>query len=69
MKERLKEYILQNFTVEAGTARRLLDNILDWVSLQSMDDEDTASVLACLLDGIGITKEEIEKVIGGEENG
>ena len=61
IKERLKEYILENYTIECGTARRLLDNILDWVFLQSMDCEDTISSLEQLLWGIGLTRNEITK--------
>lgn len=61
IKERLKEYILENYTIECGAARHFLDNILNWVFLQSMDYEDTINSLASLLDGIGITINEIKK--------
>jgi len=61
IKERLKEYILENYTIECGAARHFLDNILNWVFLQSMDYEDTISSLEQLLWGIGLTRNEIAK--------
>lgn len=56
------QYILDNFTID-NNGRKIICNILDWIWLQSMDKEDTVSVLLFLLDGIGIEKEEIEKFI------
>lgn len=64
-KNKLREYIFENFTLEGSSAKSLLNNILEWVSLQSMDREDTVSTLLSLLDGLGITKEEIEMFVEG----
>lgn len=62
---KLREYIFENFTLEGSSAKSLLNNILKWVSLQSMDKENTVSTLLSLLDGLGITKEEIEMFVEG----
>lgn len=64
-KNGLWSYILDNFNVEVGVPRTLLLNILEWVSLQSMDREDTLKTLLCLLDGLGITEEEVEMFLEG----
>lgn len=66
-KGNLMRYILENFTVDMGLTRSLIDNILDWVSIQSMDREDTINALLCLLDGLGITRDEIEQFVEGGE--
>ncbi len=62
MKDKFWQYILDNFTID-NDGRKMIRNILDWVWLQSMDKEDTVSVLMFLLDGIGIEREEIEQFI------
>lgn len=62
MKDKFWQYILDNFTID-NDGRKMIRNILDWVWLQSMDKEDTVSVLMFLLDGIGIEREEIEQLI------
>lgn len=64
-KNGLWSYILDNFNVEVGVPRTLLLNILEWVSLQSMDREDTLKTLLCLLDGLGITEKEVEMFLEG----
>lgn len=62
MKEKFWQYILDNFTID-NDGKRIINNILDWVWIQSMDKEDTISTLLLLLDGIGIEREEIEQFI------
>lgn len=62
MKDKFWQYILDNFTID-NDGRKMIRNILDWVWLQSIDKEDTVSVLMFLLDGIGIEREEIEQFI------
>lgn len=62
MKNKFWQYILDNFTID-NDGRKMICNILDWVWLQSMDKEDTVSVLMFLLDGIGIERKEIEQFI------
>lgn len=58
----LFEYIRENFNIDGYGF--LVRNIIDWTNTQSMDREDTISTLVELLNGIGITKEEIEKFYG-----
>lgn len=58
-KDKLFDYICKNYPVAESSY--IIHNILIWVSLQSMDKEDTISTLLCLLDGIGITRKEIEE--------
>lgn len=58
----LFEYIRENFNIDGYGF--LVRNIIDWTNAQSMDREDTISTLVELLDGISITKEEIEKFYG-----
>lgn len=43
--------------------KKIISNILEWISYESMDKEDTVKCLLCLLDGIGIRKEEIEQFV------
>lgn len=62
MKDKFWQYILDNFKID-NDGRKMICNILDWVWLQSMDKEDTVSVLMFLLDGIGIERKEIEQFI------
>ena len=62
MKEKFFKYILDNFSIDSD-GKRMTSNIIDWICLQSMDKEDSVNALIFLLDGIGITKEEIEKFV------
>lgn len=62
MREQLKEYIFEKFNID-NVGRRIIVNIVDWVYLQSMDKADTISCLMELLDGIGITEEELGKFV------
>ena len=61
-KEELFNYIRDNFTVD-NDGLKIIWNVLDWVLLQSMDTEDTIEAIMCLLDGIGLEREEIERIL------
>ncbi len=65
MANRLFTYLVDNFSI---TDRYLIRNICDWVFTQSMDKEDTINCLLCILDGVGIKREEIERLYQEEEN-
>ncbi len=62
MKEKFYKYILENSTLDHD-GRMLVDNILEWIWVQAMDKEDTVNALSLLLDGIGLTKEEISQFV------
>lgn len=62
MKEKFYKYILENCTLDHD-GRMLVDNILEWIWVQAMDKEDTVNALSLLLDGIGLTKEEISQFV------
>ena len=62
MKEKLLSYIFGNFTIDLD-GKHIINNIIEWIWVQSMDKEDTVKYLMCLLDGIGIEEEEIEQFI------
>ena len=62
MKENFLQYILDNFSID-NDGKKLINNILEWIWIQSMDKEDTINALILLLDGIGIEKEEIAQFI------
>lgn len=64
-KDEFFEYILENFTID-NDGRRLISNILDWIWTQSMDKEDSVNCLMLLLDGIGLTEDEISQFINWE---
>lgn len=64
-KDEFFEYILENFTID-NDGRRLISNILDWIWMQSMDKEDSVNCLMLLLDGIGLTEDEISQFINWE---
>ena len=59
---KLQTYIEENFTLD-GTSRHLIRNILWYVASQGEDTEYTLMMLTSLLDGIGITADEIVKVL------
>lgn len=63
---RLQTYIEHHFTLNS-TARHLVRNILDYVAVQGEDDDITLELLTTLLDGIGITKEEIIHAMNNNE--
>lgn len=58
----LQTYIEENYTVD-GTSKRLIRNILEYVAAQEDDEETILDMLTSLLDGIGITKEEIVNAV------
>lgn len=61
-KEEFYQYILDNFTIDA-TSARLIRSILDFVENNYIDENEQYNVLCELLDGtIGLTDEEIKKV-------
>lgn len=64
-KDEFFEYILENFTID-NDGRKLISNILDWIWVQSMDKEDSVNCLITLLDGIGLTEDEIGQFINWE---
>lgn len=64
-KDEFFEYILENFTID-NDGRKLISNILDWIWVQSMDKEDSVNCLMLLLDGIGLTEDEIGQFINWE---
>lgn len=61
-KEKFYEYIGENFSIDTD-GMNLIGNIINWVWLQSFDKEDSVNTLSALLDGIGITRYEIEQFI------
>lgn len=54
----LQVYIEENF-VMGGCSTTLISNILNYAAEQSENDETALLILEMLLDGIGITREEI----------
>lgn len=64
-KDEFFEYILENFTID-NDGRKLISNILDWIWVQSMDKKDSINCLMLLLDGIGLTEDEIGQFINWE---
>lgn len=59
---KLQIYIEENFEMDRCSTI-LISNILHYVSAQEEDDELTLDMLEELLDGIGITREEIIKAV------
>lgn len=59
---KLQIYIEENFEMNRCSTI-LISNILHYVSAQEEDDELTLDMLGELLDGIGITREEIIKAV------
>lgn len=61
-KNEFQEYINENFDI-SGEAGRLINNILDYVSVQGLDEQEQYNTLCMLLDGtIGLTDNEIKQV-------
>ena len=61
-KEEFLKYIAENFTI-SGEARRLIENILDYVAVQGMSEEEQYYTLDMLLDGtIGLRESEIKNI-------
>ena len=62
-KQEFMQYIDGNFNI-SGEAGRLINNILDYVSIQGLDESEQYNTLCMLLDGtIGLTDNEIKQVI------
>ena len=60
-KDEFYEYIIENFSLD-GTARRLIQNILDYIE-KTTCDENEQYVMACdLLSGFGMTDAELRKI-------
>lgn len=59
---KLQMYIEENFEMNRCSTI-LISNILHYVSTQEENDELTLDMLEELLDGIGITREEIIKAV------
>lgn len=55
------EYLTTNFSL-SGEAQRIIDNILYYVELQDLDEDQQYNMLSSLLDGIGLTDEEIKRI-------
>lgn len=63
----LQTYIEEHYTLD-GTAKHLVRNILEYVAAQGDDEENILYMLTNLLDGIGITEDEIvNAVVSGNE--
>ena len=62
---KLQMYIEENFEM-GGCSTTLVNNILQYVAAQGEDDDIILDMLEELLDGIGITREEIIKVCSAD---
>ena len=61
-KQEFMRYIEENFDI-SGEAKRLINNILSFVELNSCDENEQYNMLCDLLDNtIGLSDEEIRKV-------
>ena len=58
----LEEYIRENFTLD-GTCQHMIYTILNYAAAQEGDDEDVLYTLSYLLNDIGISEQEICKVL------
>lgn len=55
------EYITEEFNL-SGEACRLVDNILQYVEMQGISEDEQYHMLSILLDGIGLSDAEIRRV-------
>jgi len=63
----LYDYIMENFTI-SGTTARLIENIICYAERGNcVDDEDVCELLYDLLDGFGLTMNEIKAVVQKSE--
>lgn len=61
-RKKFMEYIEENFDI-SGEAKRLINNILYYVELQGVDEDEQYMMLSCMLDGtIGLSDNEIKKI-------
>lgn len=61
----LQTYIEEHYTLD-GTSKHLIRNILEYVATQDDDEENILYMLTNLLDGIGITEDEIVNAVVSE---
>ena len=61
----LQTYIEEHYTLD-GTSKHLIRNILEYVAAQGDDEENIVYMLTNLLDGIGITEDEIVNAVVSE---
>ena len=54
------QYLVDNFSL-SGEAQRLIDNILRYVELQSAPSDEQHQMIGFLLDGIGLSEDEVRK--------
>lgn len=62
----LRDYIHDNFTLD-GTSQHIINTIISYVDTQGAPEEDSIDMLVYLLSDIGITEQEIKKVLIIEE--
>ena len=55
------QYLIDNFSL-SSEAQRLIDNILYYVELQSAPPDEQHQMIGFLLDGIGLSEDEVRKV-------
>ncbi len=58
----LKKYIHDHFTLD-GTSQHIVNTIISYVNTQGAPEEDSIDMLSYLLSDIGITEQEIKKVL------
>ena len=61
-REEFMEYIRENFNI-SGEAKRLINNILYYVELQGVEEDEQYIMLCRMLDGtIGLSDNEIKEI-------
>ena len=61
-REKFMEYVEENFNI-SGEAKRLINNILYYVELQAVSEDEQYQMLCFLLDGtIGLSDNEIKQI-------
>ena len=60
-KDEFYNYILENFSLD-GTARRLIQNILDYIEKTAPDENEQYQIACDLLAGFGMTDAEMRKI-------
>ena len=61
-REEFMAYIEENFNISVE-AKRLINNILYYVELQGVTEDEQYAMLSCMLDGtIGLSDNEIKKI-------
>lgn len=59
---KLQNFIIQNYKLDA-TSKQLIKNILQYVAAQEDDASIILDMLEELLDGVGITRDDIVKAV------